>query len=359
MEHESQLTAPIVIGPNQIDEQGVQPVQPLFFSRLDTARWEDVRSFTAVSETGSFRAAATILKCSVNTVRSRIFRLESVLRVTVFHRTNSGTSLTRDGESLLKWTMRMRSLADQGSEIVPDADVRPNGEVQIGCSEGLGTFCLVPSLAMLQKQLPRCSVHLVSHLDQAKVHDRRHDVSVAFERPKQLDLVAARVATAHFMLFCSTDYARRNGIPKTIDELADHCYIEQTTTRLGVELADVVFGDKLSRNMAKLRVDSSFALFWAIANDIGIGALPTYAANLSHRLIPIDLPLRFRFDIWMSYDPRHKDRTVTRAALAWLRGCFDPTHQPWFAEQFYHPKSFSGGRLRAREFPILDQLAES
>ncbi len=358
MEHDGQLTPPIVIGPNQNVEQGVQPVQPAFFSKLDNTRWDDVWCFSAVAQTSSFRNAAGILKCSVNTVRSRIFRLEEVLQTELLHRTNHGISLTQDGRSLLKWAERLRKLAGSTSEIVPDADVTPDGELTIGCSEGLATFCLLPEIKTLRAQLPRCAINIVTDTDQARVHDRRNDLSVGFERPTQLDLVTARLATAHFMLFCSNDYAQQFGVPHSIDELETHCYVEQSSLRLGGDLARAIFGPALAKKVTRLRVDSSFGLFWAISNNLGIGALPTYAASLSQRLVPIELPVRLRFDVWLSYDPRNKDRTINRTALAWLRSCFDCNSQPWFAEQFHHPESFTRLGAETQSLAPLDQLVE-
>jgi len=37
-----------------------------------------------------------------------------------------------------------------------------------------------------------------------------------------------------------------------------------------------------------------------VANCVGIGALPTYARAITRRVRPLDLPIRLRFELWLS-----------------------------------------------------------
>jgi DNA-binding transcriptional LysR family regulator len=142
------------------------------------------------------------------------------------------------------------------------------------------------------------------------------------------------------MLFCSNGYAARHGLPVTIDDLEGHHYLEQRGAGLSPDLALSIGGENLFSRSVALTVDSSFALFTAVAGGLGIGALPTYARAVSRQLRPLDLPVRLRFDVWMSYDASVRDRAVTKHCVDWMKACFDQAQFPWFGDRFLHPDSF-------------------
>ena len=86
-----------------------------------------------------------------------------------------------------------------------------------------------------------------------------------------------------------------------------------------------------------MRTNVSSAHYWAIAKGAGIGWLPTYASAIGARIVPLDLDLRFSFDIWLTYHPEAKRIPRVKRSLEWIVESFDSRHFPWFRDEFIHP----------------------
>jgi DNA-binding transcriptional LysR family regulator len=358
MHSKTSLDDGVTIPPIQFVERGVQGVHAPIVERLKLLRWDDIKLISAFEEHPSLRQAARSLGCSVNTVRARLDRMEETLQHPLFFRGASGLRLTAEGEITARLAKRMQHVSDTAGYVVSDSDIEPNTSVRIACSEGLAGFWLTQRLSKLHRRLPHCPIELSAEPDRSRIHDRQNDLSIAFERPKDMHCIAARVATIHMMLYCSRTYASRYGIPQTIDDLGDHAFIEQSGTSLHPGIAAIICGERLAKRQTLLTVNSSLSAYMAIASGLGIGALPTYASALSKRIMPITLPISLRFDVWLSYDPIMKNRLVTRQCVDWLRECFDPVSFPWFSERFVHPDDFETPFFNSQDLPLFDQLIE-
>ena len=73
---------------------------------------------------------------------------------------------------------------------------------------------------------------------------------------------------------------------------------------------------------------------------MGIGVLPTYARAITRTIVPIDIDLILRRDLWLSYPVGAKDHPAVASVIAWIKRSFDPQLYPWFAENFVHPVDF-------------------
>ena len=331
------------IDPVQKTERGVQTVQPPTPDQVRKLHWDDLRLMALFEDHKSMRQAAGSFGVSVNTVRSRIDRVERILGHPMFFRGSTGLRLTAEGQVTVRLAQNMRLVAGSVVYAEPEDENQPSSDVNICCSEGLASFWLLPRLGQLRDMLPRCHINFRSEKDQTRIHDRRNDISVGFSRPKDLSCVTAKLATVHMMLFCSDSYIARHGLPLTIDDLDRHYYLEQRGAGLNPDLAVAIGGQALFERSTALTVDSSFALFSAVADGLGIGALPTYAGAVSRHVRPLDLPVRLRFDVWMSYDAGVRDRIVTRCCIDWLKQSFDQAIYPWFGDKFLHPNAFESG----------------
>jgi len=64
--------------------------------------WEDLKTFAALAQFGSVRAAGEELGISPSQVARRIDRLETTLGVSLFYRLSTGSELTDTGKIILK-----------------------------------------------------------------------------------------------------------------------------------------------------------------------------------------------------------------------------------------------------------------
>jgi hypothetical protein len=74
----------------------------------------------------------------------------------------------------------------------------------------------------------------------------------------------------------------------------------------------------------------------------GIGIFPTYASTLRGKIIPLEVELRRRYDIWLSYHPGKGRIPRIQKMIGWLVDTFNLAKFPWFKDEFIHPSEFKG-----------------
>jgi DNA-binding transcriptional LysR family regulator len=325
---------------------------------LEQGRWDDLATVRALAAAKSFRDAAAAQQVSVNTLRTRLTRLETGLGTTLFARNRSGLQITPEGRIVLQIADDIRHLSaglprGRGNNIL----IR-DGEIRICASEGVGTFWLTPRLMELKEALPDLMVALDCFADQTQLQPDRYDVSISFTRPDDKEAIVSRLCTIHMMPFASKAYIQHHGHPRTLAEASGHRCIQQDAPGLNYALLQNFLGMDATARSVSIRVNSSYSLLWAIASGVGIGALPSYIRTVSKRVLPLDLPINLKFDLWMSYNHAARHSAPVRAAIDWLRKSFDPVRYPWFAEEFIHPDHFEMPFHDSQVVPIFDHIID-
>jgi DNA-binding transcriptional LysR family regulator len=347
----------------QYSEHSVQSAEQIenatqIRSVLRQLNWNDLHVMREVSTHGSFRKAAGNLKISINTVRARIDRLEAALRTTLFRRGANGLAITAEGRMVLQIASNMQVASFDLPLGRGNRSLVKEGELRICASEGLATFWLTPRLIELKRQLPELVISLESFSDQTRIQPDEFDLAIGFVRPSQFSMVTAKIGTVHMMPFASDGYLRNFGTPKTIDDLTGHQCVQQDAPGLSYDALRYFLGESQANEVVSFRVSSSYSLFWAVASGIGIGALPTYIRAISKRVQPLDMPIRPRFELWLSYKGEARGSQPVSIAANWARQCFDPAAYPWFRDEFVHPHDFEPEMEDSQVIPIFDHLID-
>jgi DNA-binding transcriptional LysR family regulator len=325
----------------QKKEQGVQQLEhPVLFERLGGVHWDDLHLLKTVAAAESFRQAAIKLGCSVNTVRSRVHRLEKALGTTVFKRSREGISLSEDGLVILDVAMEMQSFSTRLQRGTGNNIVVQQGELRISCSEGVGSYWLTPRLSDLHERLSNHVVVLDNDFDQNRIHSSDYDIRIGFAKPTDPEAIVKKLATVHQMLFASEAYLAKYGMPSSMNDVRGHRLLLLSAPGVKSDAVSLFFGEDGGRQLVAARFNTGHSLLGAIANGIGIGALPTYAGAISSRLIPLDVPVTLKFELWLSFDRSGASSLPVREAINWAHRCFDPASHPWFADEFIHPRDF-------------------
>jgi len=315
--------------------------------------WDDLRTLLLVTEHRSFRAAADSSRLSLNTLRRRVERLELRIGTKLLGRSRSGVVPTDIGLMLMRAAREMAGAAlSAEGEGEANVLVQP-GELTIGCTEGLGSVWLTPRLNDLSPQLPELTISLQLDYDAGRDRSDAVDVGIAFSEPQRRDLVRAKLATLHYMLFASEAYIRRRGAMTSLDQYRGHQFVEQSGPGLHPGLIKYLVGSDWPEGFMPIRSNSALSVYWAVVNGSGIAALPTYSRAVSKHIIPLDVPLPLRFDLWYYYHAEARHSPAVRATVDWLKAAFDPVVYPWFADQFIHPREFERGRV-GKVVPLFD-----
>jgi DNA-binding transcriptional LysR family regulator len=304
----------------QKKEQGVQQIEHnALFEKLDDVHWDDLNLIKTVAVVESFRQAALKLGCSVNTVRARVQRLEKALGATLFKRSREGISLSEDGVAILDVAMEMQSFSTRLQRGTGNNIVVQQGELRISCSEGIGSYWLTQRLSDLRERLPNHVVVLDNDFNQHRIHSSDYDIRIGFAKPTDPDAMV---------------------MPTSINDVADHRLVLLSAPGVKSDAVSLFFGEDGARQLVAAKFNTGHSLLGAIANGIGIGALPTYAGTISARLIPLDVPISLKFELWLSFDRSGANSLPVREAINWAHRCFDQARYPWFADDFIHPHDF-------------------
>ena len=302
--------------------------------------WSDLRCFLEVAEADSFKAAAKMAGCSLNTLRARVDKLEQQARTPLFRRSHTGVLLTKAGLRLRRSAQEMRAAAPKlERKPVQKIDPAPH-EIRLAVTEGLGAFWLVPRIAEFQALHPNATVSLDCKMSLENMNRSDADLAIQLERPTDPSLICVRLGTLHLMPFASLDYVRRHGSPASIQEALAHRFVLQVAEQVRSDVFPVIFGEEAPLNMVALQTNTSSAHYWAVAQGVGIGVLPTYARAITKNIVPIDMELKLRRDMWLIYHPDVRRNSLTSSAIAWIRRSFDPVTYPWFSDTFLHPSDF-------------------
>src|SRR5713226_5997292 len=314
------------------------------------ANWDLVRIFLEVARIGSFRAAAVELNASANYLRKRILQLESAYKTTLMTRHVDGVRLTPEGVQVREAAKGMEEASFSLDRALSRTTPALSGEVRFAITEGLGTFWVAPRLIEFQRVYPGLLVDLKCEMRSADVLRLEADVAVQLAEPGNPDLKRIKIGRLHVVPFVSPSYVEIYGMPKDMDDLRQNhrVVIQDAEQTKGKEMYDR-YGRREQLGFVAMRNNVSSAHVWAISKGAGIGWLPTYVPALGGPLIPLDINIKFQFDIWLTYHPDAKRIPRVKQLIEWTIQAFDGRKYPWFRDELVHPndlqKSYKGEPL--------------
>ncbi|MCC6737320.1 MAG: LysR family transcriptional regulator [Bauldia sp.] len=309
--------------------QHAQPASP------DLA-WDDVRVFLACVDGGSFRKAGDILGVNASTVARRIEGFERQLGYVLFGRLTDGLVATAEGEALIPGARQMEASYRDLVRRMNAPKVDHRGVVKISITDGLGTFWMMPLLVEFSRANPNLILQVDCAVDSADVLRFEADLSIQFSRPDAPEQIVTRLGSLHAYPYASQGYADRFGLPKTLEEMKNHRLVDQVSPRypegtwsryLGIPIEGIV----------GIRSNASTSVFYAIEKGAGIGALPTFACALDAPVVPVDLGIHHRMDIWLTCSRTTRQTKRVGHVVEWVKSIFDPARYPWFRDDFIHP----------------------
>ena len=245
--------------------------------------WDKIRIFYTVAEAGSFTRAGDDLGLSQSAVSRQISALERELKAPLFHRHARGLILTEQGDLLFRAARDMRMRLETTRARLVETSERPSGDLKVTASVGLGASWIARRVGEFLDLYPDVRVELILINHDLDLAMREADVAIRLHRPHQPDLIQRRLFTVHHNAYASTDYIKRFGEPKTLEDLDEHRIVTLSEDLplhfLGVHRFLTRGPDRKEPRQAHLQVGDGLALRAAVAAGAGIGMLPAYAAE--------------------------------------------------------------------------------
>lgn len=266
-------------------------------SRFD---WGDIALFLALVRHRSLSHAARALSLTHSTVGRRIKALETALGTKLFERTPSGFLLTDRGEVLLREAEGIEAHISQIATTFSGETAEISGTIRVATMEALGSLYLAPRLLDLYERHPSINVELVTASHWINLSKREADVLISFPRPQGHRLSSEKIGEFALFLYASKDYLDRHGRPKTIEDLADHKFIDYIEELVMIPAVRWL-SDVLRDQNVVFRSTSLVAQYHATAGGLGISMQPTFVADQDPRLERIlGDRLCVKRDFWLS-----------------------------------------------------------
>lgn len=254
--------------------------------------WDKLRIFHAAAAAGSFTHAGEALHMSQSAVSRQVSSLEKDLGLSLFHRHARGLVLTEQGELLFGTVAEVMTKLQTAATLLADTTTQPSGDLKVAAPIGLGTVWLTPRLREFMDLYPEIRVDMILNDDQIDISMRAADVALWTREPENNDLIRRPLFTMRVRAFASTQYIRRFGAPRNLDELDGHrliSYSGDLATHLPaitwLETAGHAPGQEPRR--PALRANSVVAIKYAIRAGIGVGMIPDYLTDGEGDLAPV------------------------------------------------------------------------
>lgn len=265
---------------------------------------QQLLSFVAVCETGSFTRAADRVYLSQSTVSQQIRRLEEALGKPLLERTSHQVQLTEEGERLLGYARRIIALNGEAHDAL--SDQWPDGVVRLGVPEDFAA-ATTSLLAQFSRAHPHIRLDVTSGLS--------HELRRAWQQEmldiilvKQLTGEKANASRPEPMLWLDSaafPAFERDPIPLVLFPL-NGLYREELCQAL----------DALGRSWRISYSSASLAaLVAASAAGLGVTLLPASCRQPEHRILGAESGLSPIDNVELALFYRH-DATPAQIALA-------------------------------------------
>ncbi|MBI1260470.1 MAG: LysR family transcriptional regulator [Rhizobiales bacterium] len=290
-------------------------------AECDMFDWNDIRFFLSVARQGTTLAASRELKVSQSTVARRIVAMEAALGLELFDKRQSGYVLSEKGDDI-RAEMEAAEACLLGIEARASSLGRDvSGIVRVTTNDLFASGFLIGAIKAFQQAYPGIKLDIVTSDRLLDLAAGEADIAIrAGRRPTEPNLVGRQLAVDTWSLYCGAGYAARHGVPRNIEELAQHRIIGADPGAFaGPHLTWV---EKHVRpDQVVLRQNSIPGLYAMIRNDLGISFMsdffvagdPQFVCCFTPDIAPYD-------EIWLVTHERLRHVPRVRAVLDFLAG---------------------------------------
>ena len=254
--------------------------------------WDKLKVFHAAAEAGSFTHAGEQLGLSQSAVSRQVSALEQELSVSLFHRHARGLILTEQGELLFRTAHDVFMKLEAARAKLTDSREKPNGELKVTTTPGIGIHWLTPRLGEFLDLFPDVRVTLITTDEELDLAMREADVAIRLRQPTQPDLIQRKLFSVHSHAYASPEYLKRFGTPRSFDQLDNHRVIVLGGTIVPIYLENRKWLTEVARDGKNPRtphfaINNVLGLLRACQRGLGIALLPDYLVEENGGLVQL------------------------------------------------------------------------
>ncbi|MGX4639992.1 LysR substrate-binding domain-containing protein [Massilia sp. SYSU DXS3249] len=247
-----------------------------------------IHVFVKVVDSGSFSAAARLMKMPKTTVSAKVAGLEKRLGVSLLHRTTRKLNMTEAGQRYYEHCAKAVQEIELGEAALSSARDRPSGLLRVSVAVDVG-HTLLPRIARAYlDRYPDTGVEMILSNRMSDLVGEGIDLAIRAGNLKDSSLVARRFIDLSAHLWASPRYLAAAGTPRTPGELAGHACVGFAGMR-SVRLTKGKLETEVPLQ-GRVLADDFEAVRAMLVLDGGIGLLPDFVAaeaQAAGTLVPV------------------------------------------------------------------------
>ncbi len=185
-------------------------------------KFQEMASFVAVVEAGSFVGAAEAIGLSKAAVSRHVAELEQRLGARLLHRTTRRLSLTDDGQLFFARAKEMLAAVDETESEISSRSGEPGGMLRINAPLSFGIMHLAPLWGRFAQLYPKVSLDIELSDRVVDLVEEGYDLAVRITNLANSQLVSRQLATTRMVACASPEYLAQHGTPAHPSDLARH-----------------------------------------------------------------------------------------------------------------------------------------
>jgi DNA-binding transcriptional LysR family regulator len=251
---------------------------------------EGLHTFIQAHSAGSLAAASRRLKITPMAASRRLNALETELGVRLMHRSSRSVSLTPEGEALLPYATSIVEAAEAGRAVLTPSHRGATGLLRVTAAAAFGRKVIMPLIPSLLAENPGLLIDIELTDGVTDLVGRGMDVGIRIAKLKDSNLIARKLAPNPRFLCAAPSYLEANGIPSTVEDLADHdCITLSGVSHWPFQMADK---ERMVRVAGRFSSNSIEGAHEAVVGGAGLTVLSAWdvrAEIADGRLVQITL----------------------------------------------------------------------
>lgn len=241
-------------------------------------KFESMRAFVQVVNSGGFAAAAREMGLSRSAVNKLVIALENELGVQLLHRSTRVVTPTETGLAFHQRCVEILASLEEAERAVTLLHGEPRGKLRVNAPMSFGTMHLAPALADFLAQYPDLEVQLTLNDRFIDPIEEGFDLTVRIARLQETaSLIVHPLTSARRVLCAAPSYLAAHGTPTHPDQLRHHSCLHYG--QLAVEDQWVLIGPEGEQTISVTGVlcsNNGEVLRDAAVRGLGITLLPLF-----------------------------------------------------------------------------------
>lgn len=290
-------------------------------------RFDAMKAFARVVETGSFTKAADTLHVSKTSVTQLVQQLEARLRVRLLNRTTRKVNVTADGAAYYERVIRLLADLDDAETSLSSASALPRGRLRVDVPSPFARLILMPALPAFHARYPDIQLDMGVSDRTVDLIGENVDCVVRGGELTDQSLMARHVGDLQLGVYAAPSYLERAGTPSHPRDLQDthHRIVGFLWARTGKLFPYAMHCDGERINVLGryvLSVDDGNAYLAAGLAGMGVLWLPNYMAK-DHAARGELIPLfeNWQLDpmpMYIAFPPNRHVSTKLRVFIEWI-----------------------------------------